>query len=99
MTEELDAGLVAEQIAESGQLDAPTGAREIGQGRRRKEDARLLTGETRWTDNLALHERYGDAILPWLRSRLRNGVLTNVPWCVLPCLLAIGTRAENNKYY
>lgn len=46
----------------------------------------------RGRDNLALHERYGDAILPWLRSRLKGKVLYNVPWCVLPCLLAIGNR-------
>jgi aerobic carbon-monoxide dehydrogenase large subunit len=32
--------------------DAP--AREIGKDRRRKEDQRLITGRTRWTDNLAL---------------------------------------------
>jgi hypothetical protein len=44
----------------------------------------------RGRDNLALLERYGDGILPWLRSRLRSdGVLVNVPWCVVPCLLAI----------
>jgi carbon-monoxide dehydrogenase large subunit len=54
MTEEVDAGLVAEQIAEAGVLDAPTSQREIGRARLRKEDARLLTGETRWTDNLQL---------------------------------------------
>jgi carbon-monoxide dehydrogenase large subunit len=54
MTEELDAGLIAEQIAESDQLGSPNGGREVGQARRRKEDARLLTGQTRWTDNLTL---------------------------------------------
>src|SRR6478736_4726966 len=32
--------------------DAPTA--EIGKDRRRKEDQRLITGRTRWTDNLAL---------------------------------------------
>jgi hypothetical protein len=43
--------------------------------------------------NVAPLERYGDAILPWLRSRLRtDGVLVNVPWCVVPCLLAIPGR-------
>jgi hypothetical protein len=31
----------------------------------------------RGKDNLALHERYGDEILPWLGSRLKNGVLYN----------------------
>ncbi len=59
-------------------------------------EARRLRWEfhVRGRDNLALHQRYGDAILPWLESRLDDeGVLFNVPWCVVPCLLAIGTRA------
>lgn len=44
-------------------------------------------------DNLSLVERYGDGILPWLRSRIdRRGTLHNIPWCVLPCLLALDTR-------
>ncbi|MEP6696792.1 MAG: molybdopterin cofactor-binding domain-containing protein [Pseudonocardiales bacterium] len=54
MTEELDAGLVAEQIAESGEQSSPDGTRQIGQARRRKEDAKLITGQTRWTDNITL---------------------------------------------
>lgn len=37
-------------------------------------------------------ERYGPAILPWLRSFINDGRLVNVPWCVVPCLLAIGTQ-------
>ena len=32
--------------------DAP--AKEIGRDRRRKEDQRLITGRTRWTDNITL---------------------------------------------
>ena len=31
-----------------------TGEREFGKARRRKEDARLITGRTRWTDNIQL---------------------------------------------
>jgi hypothetical protein len=42
--------------------------------------------------NLALVERYGDGILPWLASRVDGGTLRNVPWCVLPCLLALPTE-------
>ena len=33
--------------------DAP--AAEIGRDRRRKEDARLITGRTRWTDNIQIN--------------------------------------------
>ncbi|MEU4697022.1 xanthine dehydrogenase family protein molybdopterin-binding subunit [Nonomuraea dietziae] len=54
MTEELDAGVVAQQIAESGQLSEPDSTREVGRARRRKEDARLLAGRTTWTDNIQL---------------------------------------------
>jgi carbon-monoxide dehydrogenase large subunit len=34
--------------------DAPAAAPEIGRDRRRKEDQRLITGRTRWTDNITL---------------------------------------------
>jgi aerobic carbon-monoxide dehydrogenase large subunit len=34
--------------------DAPPVAKEIGRDRRRKEDQRLITGRTRWTDNLSV---------------------------------------------
>ena len=34
--------------------EAPAATKEVGRDRRRKEDQRLLTGRTRWTDNLAL---------------------------------------------
>lgn len=39
-------------------------------------------------DNVELHDRYGDGILPWLATRVdERNVLHNHPWCVLPCLL------------
>lgn len=43
-------------------------------------------------DNLALIERYGDGILPWLASRVEDGTLRDVPWCVRPCVLALATE-------
>ena len=55
MTEQLDAGLVAEQITEHPDaLSSPYAGGELGRGRRRKEDAKLLTGQTNWTDNITL---------------------------------------------
>jgi aerobic carbon-monoxide dehydrogenase large subunit len=54
MTEQLDAGMVAGQIADSGELGTPDDTREKGRSRRRKEDAALLTGQTNWTDNIVL---------------------------------------------
>lgn len=45
-------------------------------------------------DNVDLHRRYGDGIVPWLASRLdASGLLHNNPWCVVPCLLACGNAA------
>jgi carbon-monoxide dehydrogenase large subunit len=35
-------------------VERPTEAKEIGRDRRRKEDQRLITGRTRWTDNITL---------------------------------------------
>lgn len=57
--------------------------------------ARRLHWETnvRGTHNLAPYERYGDGILPWIAARVNEaGILDNVPWCVLPCLLASGSK-------
>ena len=75
MTEQLDAGFVAEQIAEHPeQLDAPTAERSIGQPLRRKEDRRLITGRTRWTDNITLPGLLHMAILrsPIAHARINS---------------------------
>ncbi len=39
--------------------------------------------------NVAFVERYGAGALAWLRTRVGHGVLTNHPWCVLPCVHAL----------
>jgi carbon-monoxide dehydrogenase large subunit len=75
MTEELDAGLVADQIAEAGALGTPDGTAELGRGRRRKEDAKLLTGQTNWTDNIKLPGMLQMAIL---RSPMAHARITRV---------------------
>jgi carbon-monoxide dehydrogenase large subunit len=75
MTEEIDAGLVAEEIAEAGALASPDGRAELGRGRRRKEDAKLLTGETMWTDNITLP---GMMHLAILRSPMAHARITGV---------------------
>lgn len=43
----------------------------------------------RGMDNIAAFERYGDAVLAWVAANVHDGVLVNVPWCLLPCLLAV----------
>jgi hypothetical protein len=58
-----------------------------------------LVNHPRGHYNLALHERYGDAILPWLAEHLDGETLHNVPWNVMPLLLAIGTEAAFDVVY
>jgi len=74
MTEQIDAGMVAEQIAESGEQSAPDPSRQIGQARRRKEDAKLITGQTRWTDNITLPGLLHMAVLrsPMAHARINS---------------------------
>ena len=48
---------------------------EIGRDRRRKEDQRLITGRTRWTDNITLN---GMVHLAMVRSPFAHANITNV---------------------
>ncbi len=48
---------------------------EVGKARRRKEDARLITGRTRWTDNLQLP---GMLHLAMLRSPVAHGRISHL---------------------
>jgi carbon-monoxide dehydrogenase large subunit len=61
-------------------VEEPTGTaaapeKEIGKARRRKEDARLITGRTTWTDNMVLP---GMLHLAVVRSPVAHGKITNV---------------------
>ncbi len=47
----------------------------------------------RGRDNIALAQRYGADLVPWLATRARGGVLVNHPWCVIPCIRAIADAA------
>ncbi|MDH2423879.1 xanthine dehydrogenase family protein molybdopterin-binding subunit [Sphaerisporangium sp. TRM90804] len=76
MTEEIDAGMVARRIAEDGDLSEPApGRNEVGAARRRKEDARLVTGRTRWTDNIQLP---GMLYVAFVRSPMAHARVTRV---------------------
>ena len=50
-------------------------AKEVGQPRKRKEDARLITGKTTWTDNMSLP---GMLHLAIVRSPVAHAKITNV---------------------
>ncbi|WP_324274854.1 hypothetical protein [Blastococcus brunescens] len=54
---------------------AATPEKEIGKARRRKEDARLITGRTTWTDNMVLP---GMLHLAFVRSPVAHGKITNI---------------------
>ena len=67
---------------------------EIGKARRRKEDARLITGRTRWTDNLQLPGMLHMAIL---RSTSAHAKITHLDTTAarqLPGVLAVLTGAD-----
>ena len=53
--------------------DSPAG--EVGRDRRRKEDQRLITGRTRWTDNIVLP---GMLHLAMVRSPFAHATITNI---------------------
>ena len=53
----------------------PAPDKEVGKARRRKEDARLITGKTTWTDNMVLP---GMLHLAVVRSPVAHAKITNV---------------------
>ena len=55
--------------------ETATTEREFGRARRRKEDARLITGRTRWTDNIVLP---GMLHLAMVRSPVAHGRITSI---------------------
>jgi carbon-monoxide dehydrogenase large subunit len=54
---------------------AQPAAAEFGRSRKRKEDARLITGRTRWTDNITLP---GMLHLAVVRSPLAHAKITRI---------------------
>src|SRR6476660_2876090 len=67
---------------------------EIGKARVRKEDERLITGRTRWTDNIVLPGLQHIAIL---RSPVAHGRITNIDTTAargMPGVVAVFTGAD-----
>ena len=56
-------------------VDEATSVGEFGKARRRKEDARLITGRTRWTDNITLP---GMVHLAMVRSPVAHGTISSI---------------------
>ena len=71
----VDPGEIAREIDESGQQSAPDGTPHVGRSELRKEDARLVTGQTTWTDNLQLPGMLHVALV---RSPMAHARITSV---------------------
>src|SRR6188768_2456847 len=70
----------------------PTG--EFGKSRTRKEDARLITGRTRWTDNIALP---GMLHLAVLRSPMAHAKIVSIDTSAareMPGVVAVYTATD-----
>jgi aerobic carbon-monoxide dehydrogenase large subunit len=67
---------------------------EIGRGRLRKEDQRLITGRTQWTDNIVLTGMLHVAVV---RSPLAHAMITTIdtdPATKVPGVVAVYTAAD-----
>ena len=74
--------------------DAPATAPEIGRDRRRKEDQRLITGRTKWTDNIQLTGMLHAAMI---RSPFAHAKVTNIDTSeakAAPNVVAVLTGAD-----
>ena len=74
--------------------DAPTARPEIGRDRRRKEDQRLITGRSKWTDNLQLTGMLHAAMV---RSPFAHANITNIDTSAAkaaPNVVAVLTGAD-----
>ena len=94
MTDQMGPGLVADEILERDALSQPDGSRELGRARRRKEDAKLVTGQTMWTDNITLP---GLVHLAFLRSPMAHARITSLdvsPALERPGVIAAFTAAD-----
>jgi aerobic carbon-monoxide dehydrogenase large subunit len=72
---EIAAEGLAQTVADRGELSTPDPRPEIGNARKRSEDARLVTGRTQWTDNIQLP---GACHVAFLRSPHAHARITNV---------------------
>jgi len=74
--------------------DAPAPQKEVGKDRRRKEDQRLITGRTRWTDNIQL---VGMLHAAMVRSPFAHAKITNIDTSAAkaaPNVVAVLTGAD-----
>jgi aerobic carbon-monoxide dehydrogenase large subunit len=75
-------------------VSVDTGAKLVGQSVMRKEDARLLTGETTWTDNIQLPGMLHLAVLRSPMAHARIDRLDASPALARPGVVAVFTGAD-----
>ncbi|MFF5210834.1 molybdopterin cofactor-binding domain-containing protein [Streptosporangium sp. NPDC000396] len=75
MSEESGTGPATGQVTGSDRPGRSSASREIGRARTRKEDSRLVTGRSAWTDNLQLP---GMLHVAFLRSPMAHARITRV---------------------
>jgi carbon-monoxide dehydrogenase large subunit len=70
----IDPEVVADELVEHGQVTTPDASRQVGASRLRKEDARLVTGQAAWTDNLVFPGMLHMAVLrsPMAHARIAS---------------------------
>ncbi|WP_110206538.1 xanthine dehydrogenase family protein molybdopterin-binding subunit [Nocardioides daejeonensis] len=73
--DEVSTGSTTEATGSTTEATGSTTGREIGRERRRKEDARLITGRTRWTDNIVLP---GMLHMAMVRSPFAHAKITRI---------------------
>jgi aerobic carbon-monoxide dehydrogenase large subunit len=88
----IDPEVVAEEL--EPELSPPGSTAVIGQPKLRKEDARLITGQTRWTDNIVLPGMLHAAVL---RSPMAHARITSIDTSAArerPNVIAVFTGAD-----
>jgi carbon-monoxide dehydrogenase large subunit len=78
----------------AGSVDTAEPANEIGKARLRKEDARLITGRTRWTDNMTLPGLLHVAVL---RSPMAHAKIVSIDTSAaseMPGVMAVFTATD-----
>src|SRR3954465_5404960 len=81
-------------VTEDEAQAAPEAVKEIGRDRRRKEDQRLITGRTRWTDNIQLTGMLHAAMA---RSPFAHATITSIATSAAkaaPNVVAVLTGAD-----
>ena len=78
-------------------MSVDTSSKLVGQPLKRKEDARLVTGETNWTDNIQLPGMLYMAILRSPMAHARIDRLDATPALQRPGVVAVFTNADTGE--